>query len=57
MMIKTVTTVAFDPVGENKAMKKFTLENDMSKWKCSESTVAFVFIQEKTIFMDMRETE
>lgn len=52
MMIKTVVTVAFDPVGEYKQIKKFTRENDMREWKCSESTVAYVFTQEKKMFLN-----
>ena len=51
MMIKTVVTVAFDPVDEYKQIKKFTRENDMREWKCSETTAAYVFTQEKKIIM------
>lgn len=43
------TIISFDPVKEHKTMMEWVKANDMNEWEKHESTIAFIFVREKTV--------
>lgn len=54
MTIIEKTTVSFDPIKEYKAMMDWIENNNMNEWVHYESTVAYVFVKEKTTFLETK---
>lgn len=52
MTIIEKTTVSFDPVKEYEAMMNWIKANNMDEWTHYESTVAYIFVKEKTTFFE-----